>query len=1058
MLQHEPLRPAPHSPVPGSPAPSDSARSELAPVLDLLVRARQRRRALLYVTAGGFALSGLLLVLLLLALPAAGGHSWARIAAGVAVAAAAAGFGYFGWWRARREVGDLSAAARLLVRRGIEPALRRDLLPAFELGRQLDSGAAVDFSPELARAHIESVGSAARRADLIRAFPDHQARKAVATFAATAFVVLAAAIVGERVSRGFAFLLSGEGKARAAAPVAEPVTGEIELTYTYPAYTRLDPRTVPNTNGEISAPRGTQVRMRTRADRDLAQAFAVVGDNALPLEVSGGRDLSGTVLVDKPGGYHFRFLDKRGRVLVDGPKIPINVEADAVPKANIVSPATDMEVDPRARVPVRFEAEDDFGLSEVALVYQLPGSNKPERLLLQRSKDSPRRASGEYAWEVASLGLLAGDRVAYHLEATDNDEISGKKTGASRTQYLKIYSEAEHHRQVIKRIEESWEKLVGLLGDRLEGPDRKAPGRSAEKILAQAPLDTRAQELVRELGELATTLKKEKAPEQLWRALINVSSGLNPKVSATVSSRSALSVWLKRGVALDSEPVRRLDTALTAEIAEEERDVLYLEALLDEQRIEDLLALSKELNAKRRDLADVLEKYRTAPDQATKEKLLSELARLKERMAELMQRMAELSKGINDEHVNAEALKEMSDSMKSMDSFDKIQEALRSGNVEEAMKEMENLGQMLDQMDQQLRKAGKDFSGGGMKELGKELGDFASQLDQLQKDEEQVLKETQEVRQGAKKAFDERLAKKGADFVQRMKKKVEESRNKLGQIGESQSPFRSDSDLRAAKESLQELDDALSVKDFDQASQAAAKALGHAQMVKDDLQRIADETRRYPGMWQKTPDEAQKDLKNAQGGMKPIQDLQQELGELFPAPGQSMSDEDKQKMRGLSQRQGSLQQQAGKLQQQMGELNKKAPIFNPDAQQMMQQAGERMGKAQGQLSAKNPSGASAEERASLDQLGQLKKGLQQKSGQGQGQGQGIPWPWVGPGMQRGEDGTDGPNNEDEKMAIPGADQYQVPEEYRKEILDAMKQRAPDKYKEQVKRYYEEIVK
>ena len=34
----------------------------------------------------------------------------------------------------------------------------------------------------------------------------------------------------------------------------------------------------------------------------------------------------------------------------------------------------------------------------------------------------------------------------------------------------------------------------------------------------------------------------------------------------------------------------------------------------------------------------------------------------------------------------------------------------------------------------------------------------------------------------------------------------------------------------------------------------------------------------------------------------------------------------------------------------------------------------------------------------------------------------------------------------------------MPEEYRKDILDAMKQGAPEKYKDQVKRYYEEIVK
>ena len=57
----------------------------------------------------------------------------------------------------------------------------------------------------------------------------------------------------------------------------------------------------------------------------------------------------------------------------------------------------------------------------------------------------------------------------------------------------------------------------------------------------------------------------------------------------------------------------------------------------------------------------------------------------------------------------------------------------------------------------------------------------------------------------------------------------------------------------------------------------------------------------------------------------------------------------------------------------MDELNKKAPLFPPEAQDMMRQAGDRMEMAQGQLKGKNPNGASAEERAALDQLAQLKR-------------------------------------------------------------------------------------
>ena len=44
------------------------------------------------------------------------------------------------------------------------------------------------------------------------------------------------------------------------------------------------------------------------------------------------------------------------------------------------------------------------------------------------------------------------------------------------------------------------------------------------------------------------------------------------------------------------------------------------------------------------------------------------------------------------------------------------------------------------------------------------------------------------------------------------------------------------------------------------------------------------------------------------------------------------------------------------------------------------------------------------------------------------------------------------------MVVPGADQYQVPAEFRRDILDAMKQRPPASFEDQVKHYYQEIVK
>jgi hypothetical protein len=46
----------------------------------------------------------------------------------------------------------------------------------------------------------------------------------------------------------------------------------------------------------------------------------------------------------------------------------------------------------------------------------------------------------------------------------------------------------------------------------------------------------------------------------------------------------------------------------------------------------------------------------------------------------------------------------------------------------------------------------------------------------------------------------------------------------------------------------------------------------------------------------------------------------------------------------------------------------------------------------------------------------------------------------------------------EKVEIPDEDPNAAPQQLRKDVMDAMKQGAPDRYREQNKRYYEELKK
>jgi DNA-binding FadR family transcriptional regulator len=45
-----------------------------------------------------------------------------------------------------------------------------------------------------------------------------------------------------------------------------------------------------------------------------------------------------------------------------------------------------------------------------------------------------------------------------------------------------------------------------------------------------------------------------------------------------------------------------------------------------------------------------------------------------------------------------------------------------------------------------------------------------------------------------------------------------------------------------------------------------------------------------------------------------------------------------------------------------------------------------------------------------------------------------------------------------RVRIPGADEHQGPMELRRQVLDAMREGAPDGYEESVRRYYEGLLR
>ncbi len=1021
-----------------------------------LAGARSRARRLAAAEWGGLGFSGALAVLLLgTAVLAAGVRPapirWLALA-GVAAALAEAARRL---WLALRASGPDEAVARLVA--AADPALRSELVSAVELGRARDglaaSGAA---SLELLDAHLSRATRAAAALDLPALLPARRARRALGVLAGVALcwaVALAASHgAGARHARR---LLAGD-PAATPGPSLEPITGDIELSYRFPAHTHRPPQLLSGTGGELRAPRGTEVTLRTRADRPVEAAELTLqkpdGTPAgrLALTVSGGRELTGSLVVNEGGSYRFRFATARGATVAEGSPIPLVVEPDAFPTVRLTAPAAELELGPDATVRVEWSAEDDYGLAGLTLVLRHPGGAESRRPL--RALAGLRRDQGGFDLALGPEQLGEGERLLYWLEVEDNDAVSGPKKGSSATQTITIYSEAEHRRAALEKARAAWELLVAHLGDRLDLQDG-GPVATPARLPLGAALDVKARDLHLSLTATAAGLRKDKvAPSQVTQALANVAASLRTAEQRATAVRQAAVRTLAAGqpLAAAAAQVAWADGLLIAEL---EKDVLYLEQLFDKTRAGELVRLARELSARKRELQAVLERLRDQPTDAARQEALAQLKRLRSRMEELQARMAETARGFNDQHLNAEAMAELQRQQEFASPLDAIERAIRQGDLAAAMKSLDQLSAQLDKLAAGLERTAQSPDA-GQQALMQEMLAFKDQLERVERRQRETAAQTEQLKNRVRERLGPKLeeARQGAAALEQLAREARQSLD-AAQPGV---PPRGEPDLDAAREALADLQRALALRDLDAASEQAARAAGPAQRLGQALEEEAALAQRFPGAAGKEPGQLKAAQAAVQEAAPRIARIRERLAKLTPDARQAMTPGDQQKLAELAGQQQGLERQAGELQQKLSQLAEKAPIFPPQAQGLLGESRGHMGTAAGELQGRNPQRGHGEQEAALERLGQFKKGLEQAARQGKGGKGGFPFPFgdTGGGEREGETGDPTP----EKVEIPGAEAHRLPEEFRRDLLEAMKQGAPERYRGEVQRYYEELVK
>lgn len=554
----------------------------------------------------------------------------------------------------------------------------------------------------------------------------------------------------------YRFRVLGAVSAEHRVRVLEPLSIE-ELSYTcrHPPHSRL-PETV-SAGPDLAALVGSEYAVAGRANRELAAARLSFAAETVALAPGPDGSFTGSFRVHEDGRGVFELLGDPGGAFQTCGYVTVRAVPDEGPLVRVLRPGRDVELPMSMQLPILVNSLDDYGLDALWLSW---GRDSVDTRLRIKGLAGRREDTTLYAWDLSGFGLLPGDVVRYRLEVTDNDAVSGPKTGRSEVFEVRfptmaeIYNasvrQAEATRGELEPLRELQERLseeVGRLGEQarsageLSWEERRALGDllSEQKDLAAeiSGLREQVRQLMDDIADGVAydegTMRRLSELEQLLSELLprELAESLERLREQLGESNPELRTALAR-FELDQEELRRgLDDALE-----------FLRQVMEEQRLEALARTAEELARVEEDIAG--RAYGDPADQLAREQeaLSSELDSLLAGIEELAGRMSDSAA--------AEALAALAEEAKQ----DRLSEEARSaamqfrqGRPGPAQKQAADVARKLGELGQSLGRAGGDLKRKRSADVAERLAAAVEELLMLSRAQEELERQVAETRE-----------------------------------------------------------------------------------------------------------------------------------------------------------------------------------------------------------------------------------------------------------------------------------------------------------------------
>ncbi|MGH9719697.1 MAG: hypothetical protein ACRD8O_05755 [Bryobacteraceae bacterium] len=194
-----------------------------------------------------------------------------------------------------------------------------------------------------------------------------------------------------------------------------PSVKRIRVTYKFPSWTGMQPETE-DPGGDLRAVEGTEAELAIETDKPLQNGVIVTDDgNRIPIENGKAK-----VPILKEGQYHIAALERGEQVRLTDDYF-IDAKRDNPPTVRIRRPGRDARVNPVEEVPVVVEADDDFGLQELKLLYSVNGGE--EKTVSMLPGKGLKVADGKHLIALEDYKMSPGDIVSLRAQAKDARKV-----------------------------------------------------------------------------------------------------------------------------------------------------------------------------------------------------------------------------------------------------------------------------------------------------------------------------------------------------------------------------------------------------------------------------------------------------------------------------------------------------------------------------------------------------------------------------------------------------------------------------------------------------------